>query len=57
MVIIQKKIDIFLEQSLKNQIIKLLSKFSLTDVVEIVHKLTNLPKNKIYKWVLEIKNG
>ena len=52
-----KKIDIFLEQSLKNQIVKLLSKFSLTDVVEIVHKLTNLPKNKIYKWVLEIKNG
>ncbi len=52
-----KKIDIFLEQGLEKQIVKLLSKFSLTDVVEIVHKLTSLPKNKIYKWVLEIKNG
>ncbi len=38
-----------------NQIIKLLSKFSLTDVVEIVHKLTGITKNKIYKWVLSLK--
>ena len=33
----------------------LLSKFSLTDVVEIVHKLTGITKNKVYKWVLELK--
>ncbi len=40
-----------------NEIIKLLSKFSLTDVVEIVHKLTNIKKNKVYKWVLNIKKS
>ncbi len=37
------------------EIVKLLSKFSLTDVVEIVHKLTGIKKNKVYKWVLELK--
>ena len=36
---------------------KLLSKFSLTDVVEIVHKLTGITKNKVYKWVLKLKNS
>ncbi len=40
-----------------NEINKLLSKFSLTDVVEIVHKLTGIKKNKVYKWVLNIKNS
>ena len=38
-----------------DQIYKLLSKFSLTDVVEIVHKLTGITKNKVYKWVLKLK--
>ena len=37
------------------EIKKLLSKFSLTDVVEIVHKLTKIRKNKLYKWVLNLK--
>ncbi len=37
------------------QIIKLISKFSLTDVVEIVHKLTRIKKNAVYKWVLSLK--
>ncbi len=41
---------------LNSQITKLLSKFSLTDVVEIVHKLSGITKNKVYKWVLSIKN-
>ncbi len=35
----------------------LLSKFSLTDVVEIVHKLTRINKNIVYKWVLELKKS
>tara|TARA_B100001121_G_scaffold227408_1_gene200736 strand:+ start:3345 stop:4190 length:846 start_codon:yes stop_codon:yes gene_type:complete len=39
------------------EISKLLLKFSLTDVVEIVHKLTGLTKNKVYKWVLKQKKG
>ncbi len=39
------------------QINKLLKKFSLTDVVEIVHKLTNIKKNTVYKWVLNLKKS
>ena len=39
------------------EINKLLSKFSLTDVVEIVHKLTGISRNKAYKWVLDIKGS
>ena len=39
----------------EKEIIKLLTKFSLTDVVEIVHKLTKLNKNIVYKWVLNLK--
>ena len=31
------------------------TKFSLTDIVEIVHKFTKMNKNKIYKWLLELK--
>ena len=34
---------------------KMASKFSLTDIVEIVHKFTKINKNKIYKWLLELK--
>jgi len=37
------------------QIKKLLKKYSLTDVVSIVHKLTNISKKIIYKKVLEQK--
>ena len=59
---------LFIDQTLKktdsvdldeyNELInKLLLKFSLTDVVEIVHKLLKINKNKIYKWVLDIKKS
>ena len=41
----------------KNEVNKLLLKFSLTDVVEIVHKLTRLKKNSVYKWVLNLKKS
>ncbi len=41
----------------RKEIDKLLLKFSLTDVVEIVHKLTGIKKNKVYKWVLDIKKS
>ena len=39
------------------EIRKMLLKFSLTDVVEIVHKLTGINKNKVYKCLLDIKNS
>ena len=35
---------------------KLLKKFSLTDTVEIVHKIGNINKNELYKKTLDIKN-
>jgi len=38
------------------QIRKLLIKFSLTEVVEIVHKLTSISKKEIYKTALLLKN-
>ena len=47
-----KKVDVVIEK----QIVKLLKKFSLTDVVEIVHKLTNISKKEIYKNALLYKN-
>ena len=34
---------------------KMATKFSLTDIVEIVHKFTKINKNKLYKWLLKLK--
>ena len=44
------KIDFY-----KDEIEKMIEKFSLTDIVEIVHKFTKINKNKIYKWLLKLK--
>tara|TARA_Y100000590_G_scaffold467242_1_gene645521 strand:- start:1190 stop:2026 length:837 start_codon:yes stop_codon:yes gene_type:complete len=41
--------------SVEKQINKLLKKYSLTDVVEIVHKLSNISRKMIYKKALELK--
>ena len=38
-----------------NELKKLATKFSLTDIVEIVHKFTKINKNKIYKWLLKLR--
>ena len=35
---------------------KILKKYTLTETVEIVHKLTNISKKEIYKMTLELKN-
>ena len=40
----------------KNELKRMATKFSLTDIVEIVHKFTKINKNKIYKWLLKLKN-
>ena len=45
-----------LNEETEKQIKKMLIKFSLTEVVEIVHKLTNISKKEIYKTCLLIKN-
>ena len=50
-----KKADVNDLKDYETEIKKLLTKFSLTDVVEIVHKLTGITKNKIYKCALELK--
>ncbi len=39
----------------KDELKKMSKKFSLTDIVEIVHKFTKINKNKIYKWLLKLK--
>ena len=39
----------------KKELKKMAKKFSLTDIVEIVHKFTKINKNKIYKWLLNLK--
>ncbi len=44
------KIDLY-----KNELKMMAEKFSLTDIVEIVHKFTKINKNKIYKWLLKLK--
>ena len=44
------------EITIRTQMKKLLKKFSLTEVVEIVHKLTNISKKEIYKTALLLKN-
>jgi 16S rRNA (cytidine1402-2'-O)-methyltransferase len=45
-----------LDKKTEEQITKLLKKFSLTDVVEIVHKLSNISKKEIYNSALLLKN-
>ena len=44
-----------INSSVVDQIDKLLKKYSLTDVVNIVHKLTNISKKIVYKRALEQK--
>ena len=45
-----------LDPEINDAIARLLNKFSLTEVVEIVHKLTKISKKEIYKKALIIKN-
>ena len=44
------KIDLY-----DKELRKMATKFSLTDIVEIVHKFTKINKNKIYKWLLKLR--
>ena len=39
----------------RRELKKLARKFSLTDIVQIVHKFTKINKSKIYKWLLDLK--
>ena len=53
----KKKKEFYNLSEFNDVIMKLLQKFSLTEVVEIVHNLTGISKNKVYKWVLTIKKS
>ena len=52
----EKKTKITIQTTTEAQIKKLLKKFSLTEVVEIVHRLTSISKKEIYKKALQLKN-
>jgi len=46
----------YISQEIENIIKRLLNKFSLTESVEIVHKISYIEKKQIYKKALDIKN-
>ena len=52
----EKKLKRPIDVTIKNEIKKLLKKYSLTEVVGIVHNLTNISKNEIYKVALLLKD-
>ena len=47
----------YISPEIENIIKRLLNKFSLTESVEIVHKISYIEKKQIYKKALDIKNG
>ena len=51
----ERKTKITIQTITEAQIKKLLKKFSLTEVVEIVHRLTDISKKEIYKKALQLK--
>ncbi|PPR50554.1 MAG: Ribosomal RNA small subunit methyltransferase I [Alphaproteobacteria bacterium MarineAlpha5_Bin5] len=51
----QSKAKEIFNKEIEGQIVKLLEKFSLTDVVEIVHKISYIAKKEIYKKALKLK--
>ena len=46
----------YVSSEIENIIKRLLNKFSLTESVEIVHKISYIEKKQIYKKALDIKN-
>jgi 16S rRNA (cytidine1402-2'-O)-methyltransferase len=47
---------ITIEDKIRKQTLKILKKYTLTETVEIVHKLSSISKKEIYKMALELKN-
>ena len=45
-----------INDAIKTQILKLLKKYTLTETVEIVHKLSSISKKDIYQMSLKLKN-
>ena len=45
-----------IDDKIRKQTLKILKKYTLTETVEIVHKLSNISKRDIYKMAIELKN-
>ena len=45
-----------IDDKIRKQALKILKKYTLTETVEIVHKLSNISKKDIYKMAIELKN-
>ncbi len=52
----KKASKITIEDKIRKQALKILKKYTLTETVEIVHKLSNISKKDIYKMAIELKN-
>jgi 16S rRNA (cytidine1402-2'-O)-methyltransferase len=53
---LEKRAENIINDSIKKQTTKLIKKYTLTETVEIVHKLSNISKKDIYQMALKIKN-
>ena len=47
---------ITIDDKIRKQALKILKKYTLTETVEIVHKLSNISKKDIYQMTLKLKN-
>ena len=52
-----KKSSKEINDDVSKEIIKLLKKFNLTEVVKIVHSLTGISRNDIYRMAIKLKDG
>jgi len=53
--IIKKNVKIEIDESVKIEVKKMLTRYSHKDVVDFISKKENLPKKVIYKYCLELK--
>ncbi len=53
---LDKGVENIINDSIKKQTKKLIKKYTLTETVEIVHKLSNISKKDIYQMTLKLKN-
>jgi len=53
---LEKVVENIINDSIKKQTKKLIKKYTLTETVEIVHKLSNISKKDIYQMTLKLKN-
>jgi 16S rRNA (cytidine1402-2'-O)-methyltransferase len=52
----KKNLSIFLNESDKKNIKKMIKKLSIKDITDIISQSTNVPKKEIYNYCLKLKN-